>query len=120
MRALRLQEYIQRGLGSIAQVEGPEGARMPSALGEDEAAAIRAEGPSNVDTLRWVARLYSVAWALHLPPALYVQEQLRLTRPTTSVWLRRARDRGLLTDPMDRDQDWLTEADYQIVREALS
>lgn len=103
VRDIKVQEYLRRGLSDLAWIETTDGTPIPSRLTDEQATAIRKAGPSSDDTLRWVARLYTRAWALHVPPAQEVQDQLKLTRPTTSVWLRRARDRGLLTDPLGKD-----------------
>ncbi len=103
LRDLKIQEILRRGLANLAWIETPKGEAIPDRMPPEKAASIRALGPSSDEALRWVARIYTRAWAIHLPPTQDVQDQLGLTRPTASVWLRRARDRGLLTEPLDRE-----------------
>jgi hypothetical protein len=119
LRAIRAKELLRRGLSAAGKIERSDGEPMPDDLSAEQAAQIRAAGPSNSTTLLWVARLYTRAWALHQNPTKEVERQLGLTRPTASVWLRRARDRGYLTDPMDRDQIPESAVDYEMIRRVL-
>ena len=48
-------------------------------------------------TLKHVARWYRWAVALELPPTQTVAEKLGVPKSTASLWVTRARDRGLLT-----------------------
>lgn len=69
----------------------------------DDPGAVDGGGPSCDDSLRWVARIFTLAWARHEPPAQAIERRLGLARPTVTGWLRRARDRSLLTDPTQRE-----------------
>mgnify|MGYP001580482981 FL=1 len=50
-----------------------------------------------------VARIYRYAEILQQSPAKAVQNVLGLTAPTATLWIRRARGRGLLGDYGDAD-----------------
>ncbi|MBK4347238.1 hypothetical protein [Lacisediminihabitans changchengi] len=100
LRSVRVQEFLRRGLmdaiGTAESVETADG-YMPPTLSEKRAAEIRFAGPSDLATLTWVARFYARAEALSMQPARAVQESIGIPAPTASVWIRRARDRGLLS-----------------------
>lgn len=69
-----------------------------SALTDNQAAKLRAQGP-NDESLKWVAYFYNLAGVLGLPPARQVEVNLRLPRTTATKWVKRARDKGLLGMP---------------------
>ena len=110
---------LLRNLGPSVHIGSPTGMKMADTLSADEAEAIKAAGPSNGETLLWVSRIYTVAHALNQPPGKAVQEQLRLTGPTASVWIRRARDRGLLHETFDEPQWWMTDEEFDRARSVL-
>lgn len=93
IRAVPVQEYLRALSGTAYYGIPPQ--PMPEKLPEELVAEIKADGPSN-ESLRWVARIYTIAEAFNLPPGQAVREQLGMPTPTASVWIRRARDRGIL------------------------
>ncbi|WP_376918014.1 hypothetical protein [Agromyces tardus] len=96
LRDLRLQEYVRDGLTALGAVEleGSGAFRLEDVVARR--ADIVAAGPSDPDTLRWVARIYRAAEIVSARPAKAVQDALGLTQPTATVWIRRARDRRLI------------------------
>lgn len=98
LRSVRIQEILRRGLSGVVRVESEDGEVMPFPLSPMRAAEIVALGPSNRETLLWIARVYRVAEVLNLRPAKEVQDQFGLKVSTAAVWIRRARDTGALTD----------------------
>jgi hypothetical protein len=53
-------------------------------------------------TLEYVARIYRLAHVTHADPAKAVAQNLELPPATASRWIRRARDKGHLTDTAPR------------------
>jgi hypothetical protein len=98
LRSVRVQELLQEGLGAAVDFQLPDGSRWPFPLDTDLASFINKSGPSSFAAMEWVSRIYRPARAMNLRPAKAVQDQLRLSVPTASVWIRRARDRGFLPD----------------------
>jgi hypothetical protein len=105
LRAVRVQELIQLGTDSLTEVVLANVDPSIQVLSDDHLAEIKAAGPGNRESLIWVARIYLVAMALNSPPAKAVAEKLQLSTPTASVWIRRARDRGILTEPARSSAD---------------
>lgn len=62
-------------------------------------ADLRRQGPTD-ETLEWVAYFYNLAGVLGLPPAKQVEINLEVPRTTATKWIRRARNKGLLGDPV--------------------
>lgn len=52
-------------------------------------------GPTD-EALDWVAKVYTLAKALRLPPAKAVAEEMKLPERTASNWIAKARERKLL------------------------
>ena len=104
IRAVPIQEYLRALRGNVYYGVLPEAKLMPGALPGGFVAQIREDGPS-AESLRWVARIYTVAEVFNQPPGQAVREQLGMPTPTASVWIRRARDRGILyrwpTEPIE-------------------
>lgn len=94
LRKVPVQEYMREieWAATIADT----GEVMPNPLSAHIVEDVKRRGPSDLDGLRWVARVYAAAHAFRRAPARAVQEQLSMPTPTASVWIRRARDRGLL------------------------
>jgi hypothetical protein len=103
LRAVRVQQYVQEGLNGAVTVSRKDGRELEFPIAEDLARELIAAGPSNQRTMLYVARIYRMAEIMNLPPAREIQTQLHLTAPTASVWIRRARDRGLLPQPGEGD-----------------
>jgi hypothetical protein len=59
---------------------------------------LREAGIRHYHTMSFVAHAYQMAQALGMHPAKYVQEQLGLTRPTATRWIRQVREMGWLQD----------------------
>ena len=96
LRSIRVQQYLREGLlGAIEVGYGPDNL-MPLQVTEEKRAEIKLEGPSSKETLRWVGMIYRAAEAVSMRPAKAVQDQLGLTQATASVWIRRARDTGMM------------------------
>ena len=118
LREIPVQELL-RQLGPSVHIGSVDGPRMPEELTAEQAANLKAAGPRDRETLLWVARIYTVAHALNQAPGKAVQEQLRLTGATASVWIRRARDRGLLHETFDQPQWWMTDEEFDVARSVL-
>lgn len=103
IRALRVQDYLRTAVRNALRVgqvrERSPMFNMEFELRAEDAPSIRQLGPSSEEALTWVARIYKFAVAVSDPPARAVQEQLGISVPTASVWIRRARDRGILVEP---------------------
>lgn len=99
IRSIRVQDYVQSGLQDVRWIDSKTGEDIPTTLPDDLVERIKLLGPSNPETMRWVARIHQRAFATSQRPAKAVQEQLQLTAPTASVWIRRARDTGILPAP---------------------
>lgn len=93
LRTLRLDDYVRRSNLSAVPFDG---GRIGLKVDAKTMAAVRAGGPSDDDSLRWAARIYAWAHAFHLPPTQEVERRLKLSRPSASEWIRKARDRGFL------------------------
>lgn len=107
LRSLAVQEMI--GEMNMAVPIVGAGEEMPEVLPDDLVASIKKAGPSDIESLRWLARVYVRAYAFRRPPAKAVQEQLKMPAPTASVWIRRARDRGLFPDALGSGRHMSTE-----------
>lgn len=94
LRTIPVQELLQTFEETVTVTT--TGEPMPELLSDDLVREIKAAGPSNADSLRWLARVYVTAHAFRRPPAKAVQQQLQMPTPTASVWIRRARDRGFI------------------------
>lgn len=97
MRDLPLHTYLREALLDLVEIR-LQGSGEVFSL-EDvrrDREAIVAGGPSSWETLRAVARVYRAAEILGLRPAKAVQDHLGLTAPTATLWIRRARDIGLI------------------------
>ena len=107
LRTIRVQQYVQEGLSGAITISRKDGAEMEFPIADSLARELTAEGPSSQRTMLYLARIYRMAEIMNLPPAKEVQTQLHLTAPTASVWIRRARDRGLLPQHgQDEVQTW--------------
>lgn len=117
IRAVPIQEYLRALTGTVYY--SGYGFRpvmqMPEVLPDELVAQIKRDGPSDDESLRWVARIYIVAEAFNLPPGQAVREQLQMPTPTASVWIRRARDRGILhrwpNPPIEENGPWALRHD---------
>jgi hypothetical protein len=118
LRAVRVQDLIQRGTRNLPVYESTRGrVALSAALTAEQVDAIHRLGPSQDEALRWAARVYLIAAALNMAPAKAVADQLGLTTPNASVWIRRARDRGLLSEP---PRDVPPTAEFETARKVLS
>lgn len=103
LRSVRVQDYLRRAVrDALRDGQVSAGSALFDVefeLRPDDAAKVRALGPSSPEAMRWTARIYRFAAAVNERPAKAVQEQLGLTVPNASVWIRRARDTGVLVDP---------------------
>lgn len=100
LRSVRVHDLLRRAVRQSLQL-GQINDRSPIfgveyELAAEDAATVRSWGPSSDDALRWVARIYKFAQALNDAPLQAVQQQIGIAVPTASVWIRRARDRGIL------------------------
>ena len=96
LRAIRINEVLQEGLAQVVEFRLESGERWPFPLDASLASYVVKSGPSSTAAMEWVSRIYRLAQAVRMRPAKAVQDQLGLTVPTASVWIRRARDRGYL------------------------
>lgn len=81
-------------------VYGSDGVRMRApeqvVITPDERGRLVGAGPAD-ETLLWVARIYVMAELAGDPPAKSVKETLAIPTSTAGYWIRRAKDRGILT-----------------------
>lgn len=98
LRSIRVKDYLRRGLAEKTSPIFIDRSSYREVWEFDDARArqVRNAGPSDDESLRWASRLYMRARALHQDPTVEVAEKLGIARPTASVWIRRARDRGLM------------------------
>lgn len=105
LRAVKVWELTQRAIASAVErgyaegsPDGPYDVTTTSwgQLSDQDAARLRAQGPTD-EALGWVAFHHNLAAVLGLPPAKQVEVNLGLPRSTASKWVRRAREKGLLT-----------------------
>lgn len=113
LRTIPVQELLQL-LEWNVRISGT-GESMPTELPRDLVQSIKAAGPSDPDSLRWLARVYVAAHAFHRPPAKAVQQQLDMPAPTASVWIRRARDRGLIPASIGA-AEFMSDEDYKLAK----
>jgi hypothetical protein len=100
LRAVRVYDLVRVGIASgVLWNQKTEGGDVFVVGGLDEYTVkeIRNDGPVD-KSLEWVGRIYELAKVLGLPPAQRVELELGLTRRTATNWIRRARERGFLTD----------------------
>lgn len=114
LRSVRVQDVVRRGLQLVGPYVESTKARVPVPLPPELVQRIRQLGPSEDESLLWLARVYKVAHAMNLPPAKAVQQQLGLTTPNASIWIRRARDRGILDDDARRRSASSADAPYDM------
>lgn len=117
LRTIPVQEYV-RSLQWAGRIE-PSGETVPNPFPPERAEEIKRNGPSDPNSLLWLARIYVVANALSRPPGKAVQEALDMPAPTASVWIRRARDRGLIPDTLDRVDRAMSEEEFKRARVVL-
>lgn len=120
LRDVAVDDLLRRGLGAQVHIGSMDGPVIPEVLDAAEAAAIRAAGIGDDETLRWVARIYARADALLQAPLAEVQRQLQMPRPTASVWLRRARDRGFLPEPDVQGDEAMHQVDSDLARRVFA
>jgi hypothetical protein len=107
LRALRVWDMARDGIlagvnrGSSSTSHGVTRWAMTLAdttpgLSDDEVARLRLQGPTD-ETLGWVAYFYNLAGVLGMPPARFVEVNLVVPRTTASKWVRRAREKGLIS-----------------------
>jgi hypothetical protein len=90
----RLLRWGVRHLLMEVVERGPDGSLIAEPLG-DMPADLAERGPTEI-SLRWVARVYTMAVACGDPPTAAVEKTLRLPRSTAGRWVSAARDRGYL------------------------
>lgn len=117
LRTIPVQEFM-RELEWGVKIIG-SGETLPNPLPQEIIDEVRSLGPGSIEALRWVARVYAAAHALWQPPAKAVQAQLQMPAPTASVWIRRARDRGLIQDTFGQAEFWMSEDDFERSKRAL-
>lgn len=86
----RPSDWEQRQLPPGVVRHGPYGL-----LTEEAQARMKEAGPVT-ETLRMVATIYQVAYAMGDPPTKQVAAAFDVPRPTAERWVRRARERGFL------------------------
>jgi hypothetical protein len=116
LRTIPVQDLLQDLEWTIG-IQGTE-ETMPTQLPQGLVDEIKKSGPSNLDSLRWLARVYVSAHAFRRPPAKAVQHQLQMPAPTASVWIRRARDRGLIPATIGSGAHMSAE-DYRLAKMQL-
>ncbi len=103
LRAVRVWDLVQqaillaahRGRRKVAN-EVTTTEVLTSTLSDADAEQLRLHGPTD-KSLEWVAHFYNLAQAVGLPPAKQVQLAIGLPRTTATKWIKRARDKGLLS-----------------------
>ncbi|MCD7101952.1 hypothetical protein [Pseudoclavibacter sp. 13-3] len=114
LRSVRVHEFVQRGLSDIAHDANGNPFSPLAPLDEDVLSGYRAE-PGGAATLQAVAMTYRMATLLSMRPAKAVRERFRLTEATATVWIRRARDRGIL-EPAGRKVEPLPLHTFEFVQ----
>lgn len=99
LRGVPIQEFIRQMTWGARIVGTDQTIRIP--LRREVVDEVKSRGPSDRESLLWLARVYAVSHAISQPPAKTVQSVFDMPAPTASVWIRRARDRGLLPDTVD-------------------
>lgn len=96
LRNIKVQSLLRDAISGMVQIEFEGGGHFDVeniAAARDE---ITSAGPSSSEAMLAVARVYRAAQIASERPAKAVQDVLGLTQPTATLWIRRARDLGLL------------------------
>jgi len=96
LRELKVQSLLRDALADMVEIELQGGGFFDV---RDVAAArdeITSAGPSSREAMLAVSRVYRAAQIASARPAKAVQDVLALTQPTATLWIRRARELGLL------------------------
>jgi hypothetical protein len=103
LRKIRVEEIIRTAVPySVVFIDEQDNVTASggytSGLGMVPPSTVKAIKESGLtdDALMWVARVYTVAHAVRLPPAKAVSEALELPTRTASYWIAKARKLGLL------------------------
>jgi hypothetical protein len=104
LRPLRLHEYMRRGLLQV----------LPHLrdLGDGVQQVATEYGSNSRQTLTAVAEVFLAAQILNEPPAKAVQSAFKISAPTASAWIRRARDLRFLalgTPPPNPDESYIRD-----------
>lgn len=93
IRKIPVQEIV---LSLVKSLLGPvPGSTESAKIARKEIKAAVEAGPTD-QTLEVVARFYVIAELAGEPPAKSVRETLKIPASTANVWIRRAKDRGIL------------------------
>lgn len=98
IRAVKLTEVTRDAIAGM--VVHDDGNTFNIYDTETKAEKIREAGPTD-ESLEYVGFVYTYANYLGLPPAREVEQVTGLTRPTSTRWIRKARDKGYITEVSD-------------------